>query len=203
MAKSRDEHMNRSISECCVVDDLCFAPDFSGFLHCLDAKTGQVYWTFDMQSAMWGSPMAADGKIYVTDEDGDVRIFAISKEMKKLSPDDDHLNLDSRVVLFAGVFGRRAVSHRPREIVCHQDRRGEFQVSDSAGIQSAARKAADQLDEHVRQIVQWHFDPRTGCPFWLEKAASLGWDPAQRNSWLCRSAQIRAFSGRLAPWRGR
>jgi outer membrane protein assembly factor BamB len=92
---SRDEHMNRSISECCVVDDLCFAPDFSGFLHCLDAKTGQVYWTFDMQSAMWGSPMAADGKVYVTDEDGDVRIFAVSKEMKKLSPDDDHLNLGS------------------------------------------------------------------------------------------------------------
>ena len=91
----REEHMNRSISACCVVDDLVFAPDFSGFLHCLDAKTGQVYWTYDMESAVWGSPMAADGKIYLADEDGDVRIFAISKEMKKLSPDDDHLNLGS------------------------------------------------------------------------------------------------------------
>ena len=75
------------------VNGLCFVPDFSGFLHCFDADTGKVWWTYDMESAMWGSPLAADGKIYVTDEAGDVRIFAISKTMKKLSPEDDHLNL--------------------------------------------------------------------------------------------------------------
>ncbi len=92
----RSEHMNRTISTCLVTPNgLCFAPDFSGFLHCLDAKTGQVYWTFDMESAMWGSPLYADGKVFVTDEDGDVRIFADDKEMKKLSPADDHLNLGS------------------------------------------------------------------------------------------------------------
>ena len=92
----RSEHMNRTISTCLITPSgLCFAPDFSGFLHCLDAKTGQVYWTYDMESAMWGSPLWADGKVFVTDEDGDVRIFADSKEMKKLSPEDDHLNLGS------------------------------------------------------------------------------------------------------------
>ena len=90
----RSEHMNRTISTALITPSgLCFAADFSGFVHCLDAKTGQVYWTYDMESAMWGSPMYADGKIYCTDEDGDVRIFADSKEMKKLSPEDDHLNL--------------------------------------------------------------------------------------------------------------
>ncbi len=92
---SRGEHMNRSISTCCVSDGLVFAPDFSGFLHCLDAKTGQIYWTTDMESAIWGSPLVADGKVYLTDEEGDVRIFAASKEFKKLSPDDEHLNLGS------------------------------------------------------------------------------------------------------------
>ncbi len=77
----RAEHMNRTISTCCVTPEgLIFEPDFSGFLHCLDAKTGQVYWNYDMESAMWGSAMYADGKIYVTDEDGDVRIFKASKE---------------------------------------------------------------------------------------------------------------------------
>ena len=25
--------------------------------------------------------------------------------------------------------------------------------------------ARADLDAHVRQIVQWHFDPETGCPF--------------------------------------
>ena len=92
----RSEHMNRTISTCLITPSgLCFAPDFSGFLHCLDAKTGQVYWTYDMESSMWGSPMFADGKVFVSDEDGDIRIFADAKEMKKLSPEDDHLNLGS------------------------------------------------------------------------------------------------------------
>ena len=43
---------------------------------------------------------------------------------------------------------------------------------------SAEQQAArDALDAHVRDIVQWHFNPDTGCPFWLAKAASLGFDP--------------------------
>lgn len=92
----RSEHMNRTISTCLVSPNgLCYAPDFSGFLHCLDAKTGKVYWTYDMESEVWGSPMWADGKVYLADEDGDIRIFEDSKEMKKISPEDDHLNLGS------------------------------------------------------------------------------------------------------------
>lgn len=34
-----------------------------------------------------------------------------------------------------------------------------------------------RLDDHVVEMVQWHFDPATGCPFWLEWASSAGWDP--------------------------
>lgn len=41
----------------------------------------------------------------------------------------------------------------------------------------ALRRAAERLDAHVREMVAWHFDPATGCPFWLERAASLGFDP--------------------------
>jgi phenylacetate-coenzyme A ligase PaaK-like adenylate-forming protein len=41
----------------------------------------------------------------------------------------------------------------------------------------AVRSARDQLDAHVRDIVAWHFDPATGCPFWLERAQKLGFDP--------------------------
>jgi phenylacetate-coenzyme A ligase PaaK-like adenylate-forming protein len=29
----------------------------------------------------------------------------------------------------------------------------------------------------VREIVEWHFNPETGCPFWLEFASKLAWDP--------------------------
>ncbi len=33
------------------------------------------------------------------------------------------------------------------------------------------------LDAWTREVVQWHFDPATGCPFWLEYASKLDWDP--------------------------
>lgn len=88
---SRGEHMNRTISTAVVSPDgLCFVPDFSGFLHCIDAKTGEVYWNYDMESAMWGSPLWVDGKIYVTDEDGDVRIFPATKTPPKKSDIIEH-----------------------------------------------------------------------------------------------------------------
>lgn len=40
-----------------------------------------------------------------------------------------------------------------------------------------AQEAKVQLDAHVREIVEWHFNPETGCPFWLDFAAKLGWEP--------------------------
>ena len=31
-------------------------------------------------------------------------------------------------------------------------------------------QAQTQLDEHLREIIHWHFSPETGCPFWLDWA---------------------------------
>ena len=42
---------------------------------------------------------------------------------------------------------------------------------------SARQAARERLDAHVREIVRWHFDPKTGCPFWLERAKQLDFDP--------------------------
>lgn len=39
------------------------------------------------------------------------------------------------------------------------------------------RSERKRLDAHVREIVQWHFSPETGCPFWLEWRENAGWDP--------------------------
>jgi phenylacetate-coenzyme A ligase PaaK-like adenylate-forming protein len=37
--------------------------------------------------------------------------------------------------------------------------------------------ARERLDAHVVDTVQWHFNPSTGCPFWLEMAGRLKFDP--------------------------
>jgi phenylacetate-coenzyme A ligase PaaK-like adenylate-forming protein len=41
------------------------------------------------------------------------------------------------------------------------------------------KQAKAQLDSHVREIVEWHFNPQTGCPFWLDLASTWDWDPRQ------------------------
>jgi phenylacetate-coenzyme A ligase PaaK-like adenylate-forming protein len=39
------------------------------------------------------------------------------------------------------------------------------------------QEARQQLDAQVLEIIEWHFNPETGCPFWLDFAQKLGWDP--------------------------
>ncbi|HEY8550665.1 MAG TPA: hypothetical protein VIL35_11970 [Vicinamibacterales bacterium] len=42
---------------------------------------------------------------------------------------------------------------------------------------TAIEQARERLDAWVRELMAWHFDPATGCPFWLEFAEKAGWDP--------------------------
>lgn len=44
-------------------------------------------------------------------------------------------------------------------------------------LNAKINKARDELDGHTHEIVQWHFHPSTGCPFWLAKAKELKFDP--------------------------
>jgi outer membrane protein assembly factor BamB len=87
------DKIRRSISTGAVYNGLLFYADFSGFLHCLDAKTGKPYWTHDMLAAIWGSPMVIDGKVYLGDEDGDVVVLEASKEKKLIA----EMNMGSSV----------------------------------------------------------------------------------------------------------
>jgi phenylacetate-coenzyme A ligase PaaK-like adenylate-forming protein len=46
-------------------------------------------------------------------------------------------------------------------------------------LQERVGAARERLDAHVREIVRWHFDPATGCPFWLEWAERQDWNPVE------------------------
>jgi outer membrane protein assembly factor BamB len=85
-----DQRMNRTIATAAIdpTTGLLFIPDFSGMLHCLDAETGQHYWTEDMQSAVWGSTLICDGKIYQGSEDGFVRVYKVAKQPEKIAEHD-------------------------------------------------------------------------------------------------------------------
>ena len=80
-----EETMHRTIGLPAIEDDLLILGDYAGLVHCLDAKTGHVHWTHDVLATIWGSPLVADGKVYLGDEDGDVCVFALAPELKLLA----------------------------------------------------------------------------------------------------------------------
>jgi hypothetical protein len=47
----------------------------------------------------------------------------------------------------------------------------------SPELAAKVKAAREELDAHTQEIVHWHFSPETGCPFWLEKAQSLKFNP--------------------------
>ena len=73
-----EEKMHRTCSSVAIKNDLLFVADFSGLVHCIDAKTGRVHWTHDVFSAIWSSPLIADDRVYICDEEGKVTIFDLS-----------------------------------------------------------------------------------------------------------------------------
>ncbi len=55
-------------------------------------------------------------------------------------------------------------------------------VATASDLATRVAAARVRLDEHVREMVAWHFDPETGCQFWLDYAAKLDFDPRERIS---------------------
>lgn len=83
-----EETMHRSCGTVAIKDDILYIADFSGLLHCLNAKTGERYWVYDMLAQCWGSPLIVDGKVYIGDEDGQVAIFRHSSDPNVAMVDD-------------------------------------------------------------------------------------------------------------------
>jgi hypothetical protein len=67
----------------------------------------------------------------------------------------------------------------------------------SAAAEVAVREAGAALDAWVREVVAWHFDPASGCPFWLDYARRLAWDPRRE---IRSYADLDRFDGFQDEW---
>lgn len=82
--KVAGEDFGVSISTAAVHDGLVYATELSGFLSCIELSTGKRHWRHDFLTQIWGSPVIADGKVWIRTGDGDVQAFATGKEKKPL-----------------------------------------------------------------------------------------------------------------------
>jgi outer membrane protein assembly factor BamB len=77
-----------TVSTCAIHDGLVYAAELDGYVHCYDAKTGKLYWVYDLKAEVFSSPLCVDGKLYVGTMGSDLFIFACGNEKKLLKQID-------------------------------------------------------------------------------------------------------------------
>lgn len=76
--------IERSLSAVAVAGGLVYAPDLSGKLHCIEEASGKVVWVQDTGAETWGTPLVADGKVYLGTRKG-LFVFAAGRKPTKLA----------------------------------------------------------------------------------------------------------------------
>ena len=99
-----EERMHRTCSTAAIAEGLLFIPDFSGLVHCIDAKTGRVHWTYDVFASIWSSPLIADDCVYIGDDNGKVTVFKLSAKHSVLAQIDMGESIYSTPVAAGGVL---------------------------------------------------------------------------------------------------
>jgi len=83
----RDFKFGRTMSTACIVDGILYISEISGYVQCLDAKTGKKFWQYDLKGEIWGSPYFVDGKIYLG-AGGELFVFKHTKSPKVIDEID-------------------------------------------------------------------------------------------------------------------
>jgi outer membrane protein assembly factor BamB len=113
----RDFIFGRTMSTACIVDGILYISELQGFLHCLDAKTGKKFWSYDTKGSIWGSPYYADGKVFLATETGDLFVFKHSKTPKAIDELDNPQATDAKSFRTAQMAKRKEVE---KETLLHK-----------------------------------------------------------------------------------
>lgn len=77
--------IGRSLSTPAIADGLVYTADLAGKVYCLDLATGREIWKHDSEGTVWGSPLLADGKIYIGTENATLWVLAAGREKKVIA----------------------------------------------------------------------------------------------------------------------
>jgi outer membrane protein assembly factor BamB len=84
----RNYAFGRTLSTAAVHDGLVYIAELAGYLHCLDARTGQQYWMHNLRAPAWSSPYFVDGKIYMGSDNETLVVFAHGRQKNVIAEND-------------------------------------------------------------------------------------------------------------------
>ena len=90
----------------------------NGVASCLDARTGQVHWRKRLEGEFSTSPIFADGKIYVSNEQGVTTVLAPGTQFQILASNP----LDGRIFASPAVSGKAIYLRTDRHLYCLEEK---------------------------------------------------------------------------------
>lgn len=98
------EDFGASISTVAVHDGMVYATELAGYVDGIDLETGKRAWRQDLLTPIWGSPLVADGKVYVRTGEENVVVFQEGRTLKILGKYELPGTSQGSVVPSDGVF---------------------------------------------------------------------------------------------------
>ena len=102
--KGRNYVFGRTMSTAAIHDGLVYIAELAGYLHCLDARTGEQYWTENLKTPIWSSPYWVDGKVYLGTDDKSLYVFQHGKQKKVLAENEMDGRIRATPVVANGVL---------------------------------------------------------------------------------------------------
>ena len=140
-----------------MLGDILLVPDNSANIHAYDAKTGQHLWEKNYGTVGKGSPVVADGKIFITETNGNVAILEANREGAKVL-DEEHLEVPSG--RYAEIYGSVAVAYdrvyftTEEGIYCLGDKTKAFAAEPSAAARTASATKAAAPEDAVPAVLR-------------------------------------------------
>jgi len=68
-----------------IVGKYLYVSNATGIAQCIEARSGKVVWAQRLGGTLWGTMLAADGRLYVSNKEGDIFVLAASPQYKLLA----------------------------------------------------------------------------------------------------------------------
>lgn len=91
-------------STAAVSDGLAYIADDIGYVYCLDARTGELQWRYDVMANVMGSPYLVDGRILLGTDDGAMHIFNRSRAVRHIAEIDMDEQITTTPIVANGVL---------------------------------------------------------------------------------------------------